>query len=59
MRIVITGATGLLGKALVSLLLANGDSVSALTRDVQSAKEILPLNVDVFYWDPSVGAPPT
>ena len=58
MRIVITGATGLLGKALVSLLLANGDSVSALTRDVQSAKEILPLNVDVFYWDPSVGAPP-
>ena len=59
MRIVVTGATGLLGKALVSQLLINGDSVSALTRDVKKAREILPLNVDIFYWEPSAGAPPT
>ena len=59
MRIVVTGATGLLGKALIFQLLINGNSVAALTRDVQHAKEILPLNVDVFHWEPSAGAPPT
>ena len=58
MRIVVTGATGLLGKALISELLINGDSVAALTRDVQNAKQNLPLNVDVFHWEPSLGVPP-
>ena len=58
MRIVVTGATGLLGKALISQLLINGDSVAALTRDVQNAKQNLPLNVDVFHWEPSLGVPP-
>ena len=58
MRVVVTGATGLLGKALISQLIINGDSVAVLTRNVQHAKNILPLNVDVFHWNPSKCMPP-
>ena len=59
MRILVSGGTGLLGQALISQLVADGDSVAVLTRDVQKAKEILPLGVDVFHWDPSaLVAPP-
>ena len=59
MRIVVSGATGLLGRALISKLVMNGDSVAVLTRNVQKAKEILPLDVDVFHWDPSALVPPS
>ena len=48
MRIVVTGATGLLGKALIFQLLISGNSVAALTSDVQHAKEILPQNVGTW-----------
>ena len=58
MRVVVTGATGLLGKALISQLIINGDSVAVLTRNVQHAKKVLPLNVDVFHWNPSKCMPP-
>ena len=59
MRIVVSGATGLLGRALTSKLIENGDSVAVLTRNVQKAKEVLPLGIDVFHWDPSALVPPS
>ncbi len=34
MRIVVTGATGLIGRNLVAKLVANGDSVAVLTRQM-------------------------
>ncbi len=43
---------------MISQLLIDGDSVVVLTRDVQNAKGILPLDVDVFHWDSSEGIPP-
>ena len=58
MRVVVTGGTGLLGKALISQLVIQGDSVAVLTRDVQNAKKILPLSVDVFHWNSSGCMPP-
>ena len=58
MKIVVTGATGLLGKALVEQLTINGDSITVLTRNALKAKQVLPSNIDVFQWDPLSGPPP-
>lgn len=49
MRVVVTGATGTLGRALVRELQARGDEVTVLTRDEQHAAETLPGTV-VFGW---------
>lgn len=38
MRVVVTGATGLVGSALVPLLLERGDQVTVLSRDAERAK---------------------
>lgn len=58
MKIVVTGGTGLIGKALVAQLVANGDSVSVLTRDASKARKILPLDAAVFQWNPESDNPP-
>ena len=58
MKIVVTGATGLLGKALVEQLTINGDSITVLTRNALKAKQVLPSNIDVFQWDPLSSPPP-
>lgn len=42
MRILITGATGFIGKALCRAALARGDAVTALTRSVPAARAVLP-----------------
>ena len=41
MKVVVTGATGLLGSALVPVLLARGDAVTVLSRDAARAKQTL------------------
>ena len=41
MRVVVTGATGLIGRALVPLLLERGDEVTVLSRDAERAKATL------------------
>ena len=51
MRIVVTGATGLIGRNLVAKLVANGDSVAVLTRNSSKATKILPPDVDIYQWD--------
>ncbi len=58
MRVAVTGATGLIGSALVSALRARGDAVVALTRDPERARSTL-AGVDVDGWpDPQHSPPP-
>jgi uncharacterized protein (TIGR01777 family) len=52
-RIVVTGATGFVGKRLSSDLLARGHEVVALTRDPSRAAKQLPQGVRAERWDPS------
>lgn len=49
MRVTVTGATGLIGNALVGALQERGDEVTLLTRDEEHAAELLPGAV-VFGW---------
>lgn len=49
--VLITGATGLVGKALVQSLLANDYSVKIVTRSQQKAKILFPKNVEVIECD--------
>jgi uncharacterized protein (TIGR01777 family) len=59
-RIAITGATGLLGRALVDRLRERGDTVVVLTRDPGRAREALGPEIEAHAWpDPISSAPPT
>jgi uncharacterized protein len=49
MKITITGATGLIGQALVKELLARGDEVTVLSRNPDKAKAALP-GVEALAW---------
>lgn len=51
MRVVVTGATGLIGRNLVAKLVANGDSVAVLARNSSKAAKIFPSDVDIYQWD--------
>jgi uncharacterized protein (TIGR01777 family) len=57
MRVLVTGATGLIGSALCDALLARGDEVVGLTRDPEKAK---PKNPTVRWhaWQASTERPP-
>lgn len=60
MRVVVTGATGLIGKALVEALLGRDDEVVALTRSTSHARSVLGDGVDLHAWpDPGQGPPPS
>jgi uncharacterized protein (TIGR01777 family) len=50
MRVVVTGATGLIGPRLVAALLRRGDEVVVLSRD--AARAGASLGVDAMHWDP-------
>jgi uncharacterized protein (TIGR01777 family) len=56
MRVVVTGATGLIGSRLVEALKERGDDVTALSRD--PAKAAKSLGVSAEAWDPSGGPAP-
>jgi uncharacterized protein len=56
-RVLITGATGLIGSALADALLARGDEVVGLTRDPERAKPKNP-TVRWYAWQPSTERPP-
>ena len=53
MKVLITGATGLIGTELVSLLLQNGISVNYLTKSKN--KIVNELNYNGFHWSPEKG----
>jgi uncharacterized protein (TIGR01777 family) len=58
-RIVIAGATGTIGQALVEALRRRGDAVVALSRNPRKAAEGLAAGVDVAAWpEPKHAAPP-
>ena len=50
-RIIITGATGLIGKKLVNALINRGDEVIVFSRDVKKAKSIFPKAKECVEWD--------
>ena len=51
MRIAVTGATGLIGRAVVAKLLERGDEVVAFSRDPERARETLPAGAETAGWD--------
>jgi uncharacterized protein len=52
MKVAVTGASGLIGRALVAKLLARGDEVTVLSRDPGRAREKLGAEVRALRWDP-------
>ena len=50
-RIVITGASGLIGHNLCRLLISRGDEVSIFTRDIDKTKNIIPGAKEYIEWD--------
>jgi uncharacterized protein (TIGR01777 family) len=51
-RVLITGGSGFIGRRLATELLARGDLVTVLSRDVNSARKVLPQAVRVASWTP-------
>lgn len=58
MRVLIAGATGFVGRALVHALMERGDERAALTRDPARARAALPGLAQAHAWDPLAGPPP-
>ncbi|HXU29031.1 MAG TPA: TIGR01777 family oxidoreductase [Thermoanaerobaculia bacterium] len=56
MRVIITGGTGLIGKALAARLAQEGDEPIVLSRDPEKAKADLPPGVRAEAWDGKTGA---
>jgi uncharacterized protein (TIGR01777 family) len=57
MRVLVTGATGLLGSAVCDALLARGDEVVGLSRDPEKAHPRNP-TVSWYAWQPATERPP-
>ena len=59
MKILITGATGFVGKKLTAKLLAMGPEIHILTRDKQKAESIFPKgSITAFEWKNNLELPP-
>jgi uncharacterized protein len=56
-RIVVTGATGAIGRAVVGALQERGDQVVALSRNEQRARQSLGAGVEVAEWPDPTGSP--
>jgi uncharacterized protein len=56
-RVLITGGSGFIGRRLAHALLASGDHVTVLTRDVERSKKQLPGPVRVAAWNPEKEGP--
>ncbi|MGH2992510.1 MAG: TIGR01777 family oxidoreductase [Solirubrobacterales bacterium] len=57
MRVLVTGASGMIGSAVCDALLARGDALVGLTRDPQRARETNP-TVTWHAWNPALERPP-
>jgi uncharacterized protein len=57
MKILVTGATGLVGKNLLPLLKDNGHEVIALTRNTDTAGVRLPIACQIVHWNPTIQPP--
>ncbi|CAI2719214.1 TIGR01777 family oxidoreductase [Nitrospina watsonii] len=58
MKILVTGATGLVGQQLLPLLAAAGHDINVLTRDPKTAVARLPVRCRRYKWDPALLEPP-
>ena len=59
MRILVTGATGTIGRAVVEAVRARGDVVVATTRDPDRGRRVLGADVEIHAWpDPTTAPPP-
>jgi uncharacterized protein (TIGR01777 family) len=54
-NVVVSGATGFVGRSLTAALLARGDAVTALTRDPDRARRVLPNETRLERWDARQG----
>jgi len=52
MKVLVTGATGFVGKELIKKLNANGHEILVLTRNSDSAKFRIPVHCEIVTWDP-------
>jgi uncharacterized protein len=52
MKILVTGATGFVGKTLLPLLVEKGHEIIVLTRDINSAQVRLPVVCKIIEWNP-------
>jgi uncharacterized protein (TIGR01777 family) len=50
-RVVITGATGLIGRRIAQILVESGSTVVALVRNVEKAQKLLGERVTCIHWD--------
>jgi uncharacterized protein (TIGR01777 family) len=57
-RVVVTGATGLIGTAVVHALRARGDAVVALSRNPNRVREVLGADVEAHAWTAPQQEPP-
>lgn len=55
MKILVTGATGFVGKTLLPLLVEKGHEIIALTRNKKSAQVRLPVACKIIEWDLNTG----
>lgn len=58
MKILISGATGLVGRALSSRLFREGHDIVVLSRSSDRARKYFPVPAQFFDWDPSKGHAP-
>ena len=58
MKILITGATGFVGRQLILYLRDRGHAIVVLTRDSQKAPVRLPIACPVFSWPSADQSPP-
>lgn len=58
MRVVLTGATGTVGRAVADALAVRGDTVVALSRNAESASEKLGAGVETHEWKQPTRSPP-
>jgi uncharacterized protein (TIGR01777 family) len=57
-RIVVTGATGVIGQGLVGKLRERGDAVIALSRDQARGRQVLGSDIEVVAWPDPLGSGP-
>jgi len=58
MKVLITGATGFIGRHLCRALWKRGHTLNVLTREPKSAAARLGVPVSAFFWDASKNVPP-
>lgn len=57
MRVLMTGATGLIGKEIGKRLVENGHTVTALVRDPETARKSLPFPAQLVKWNAGDAVP--